>query len=62
MIMLYMGIVGSVLEYGSYATIGKGPVSENNDSSGTHAFDPKQWPEGPQWHSTSSEKICVPEF
>jgi hypothetical protein len=45
-----------------YATIGKGLISRDKDMSGTHVFDPKQEPGGPQWHSTYSRKICVIEF
>jgi hypothetical protein len=46
----------------SYATIGKDSVSRDKDSSGIHLFDPKHLSGGPQWRSTSSRKICVPEF
>jgi hypothetical protein len=45
----------------SYATIGKGLVSRDKDSSRTHV-GPQKIAWGPQWHITSSGKICVPEL
>jgi hypothetical protein len=64
MIMLYRGLVGSVLEYGSvcYSGMARTHMLRLERVQYRGIGNPEQQSGGPQWHSTSGGKIFVPEL